>query len=69
MLNRGIWNLKKVTNTVHKGHISELIVPNIFNNNLVLTHSQFLGQYADEMKMESIVNTVGQVILQKEFKD
>lgn len=46
-----------------------MIVPNIFNNNLVLTHSHFLGQYADEMKMESIVNTDGQVILQKEFKD
>lgn len=61
--------LEKVTNTVHKGHILELIVPNIFSNNLVLTHSHFLGQYADEMKMESIVNTDGQVILQKEFED
>lgn len=54
---------------VPKGHISELIVPNILNNNLVLTHSHFLGQYADERKMESIANADGQVILQKEFED
>lgn len=61
--------MKKVTNTVHKGHILKLIVPSIFDNNLVLTQSYFLGQYADEMKMESIVNTDGQVMLQKEFGD
>jgi len=61
--------LKKVTNTVHTGHILELIVPNIFNNNLVITHSQFLGQYGEKMKRKSIVNIDCQVILQKEFKD
>ena len=68
MLKGGIWSLKKVTNTVHKGHILEWILPNIFNNKFVLTRSH-LGQYVDEMKMEGIVSTDSQVILQKELED
>lgn len=61
------WSLRKVTSSVHKGHILELAILNIFNNNSVLNHCHFLGRYCVEMKMESNLNTDGQVFLQEEF--